>query len=207
MLDQVEQLVWQQRRALEAYLTEDPDFASSLEPYFIKRKDAPEAALFLARAANLAGVGPMAAVAGFFAEIVGNRILQTSSEVIVENGGDLFVKVVEPIIVGIYAGKSPLSEKIGLFVEPEQTPIGICSSSGTVGPSFSRGSADAAVALSPSTPLADAAATALGNLVQGVDDLEVAIEVARQMEGITGALLIFDDKLAVWGDISLRSTK
>src|SRR5690606_31347289 len=153
-------------------------------------------ALAMARAGNLAGVGPMAAVAGAFAEIVGFALLEYAPEVLVENGGDLFVKASEPVSVSIYAGKSPLSGKLGLLIRPEQTPLGICTSPGTVGPSFSKGQADAAVALSPSGPLADAAATALGNLVQGPGDLEAAVEQARHINGVTGAVLICGDRMA-----------
>lgn len=202
----VEGLVFRQRCLLEHFLTEEPAFATTLGSYIIEKDNPPELALSLARASNPIGVGPMAAVAGAFAEIVGLDLLQVSKEVVVENGGDLFVKVVEPLMVGIYAGKSPLSGKICLLVEPGQTPQGICTSSGTVGPSFSCGKIDAAVALSPSTPLADAAATALANAVKETADLDKAINYARELNGLTGALLICGDKLAAWGQINLRPT-
>lgn len=92
------------------------------------------------------------------------------------------MKVVEALNVAILAGKSPLSGKIALLVEPEENPLGISTASGTAGHSFSKGRADAAVILSPSAALADAAATAVGNLVQGPADLERALALARSIE-------------------------
>ena len=169
--------------------------------------DSPAPPIALAMARRQPGrVGPMAAVRGF-AEIVGLALLEYAPEVLVENGGDLFVKASEPVSVSIYAGQSPLSGKLGLLIRPEQTPLGICTSSGTVGPSFSKGQADAAVALSPSVPLADAAATALGNLVQGPGDLEAALEQAQHINGVTGAVVICGDRMAAWGEVSLLPLK
>lgn len=198
----VEKLVLRQRLLLEAYLAGYPHFQAALEPCLVE-EPAPAIVLAMARAANRAGVGPMAAVAGTLAEIVGSYLAQFSPEVAVENGGDIYIKAVEPLKVGIYAGNSPLSGRLSLVVEPEQTPLGVCTSSGTVGPSFSRGRADAAVALASSVPLADAAATAMGNLVREPADLEQAIEYARALDGLTGALVICRDRLAAWGAVRL----
>ena len=200
-----EQLVWKLRRLLDAYLAEHPLFAAALEPCLVE-VDAPIIVHSMVKAANRAGVGPMAAVAGAIAEVVGLYLLDYAPEVIVENGGDIFIRVIEPVRVGIYAGNSPLSGKLALLIDPAKTPLGVCTSSGTVGPSLSFGRADAAVVVSPSTPLADAVATALGNRVHNPDDLEAALEYAQKIEGVTGALLICGEKSAAWGEIELKST-
>jgi len=205
LMSRVEQFLLSRRHQLEAYLEADPLFLASLEP-FLPADDAPEIVKAMVRAGNLAGVGPMAAVAGAMAQETGIFLLNLSEEVIVENGGDIFIKVSEPVNIGIYAGDSPLNGKLAVRIKPEQTPIGVCTSSGTIGPSLSFGKADAAVAISQSVPLADAVATALGNRVQGPDVLENALEFARKIEGITGALLICGDQIAVWGDIELQKT-
>jgi len=199
----VEQLVWQQRHLLEAYIAKHPSFVKALEPCLIM-PDAPPIVKKMAGAANKAGVGPMASVAGTLAELIGIALLERSPEVVVENGGDVFIKVSEPVKVGVFAGKSPLSGKLALLIDPAKTPLGVCTSSGTVGPSLSFGCADAAVVLSPSTPLADAAATAMGNLVKGPADIEYALKYARELNDITGALLICGEKMAAWGDIDLK---
>lgn len=202
----VEQLILNRRQALESHLALYPHLASSLKPC-LAGENAPEIFRRMVKAGNRAGVGPMAAVAGALAEEAGRFLETLSPEVIVENGGDIFIHVTEPVRVGIYAGSSPLSDRLALEIAPALTPLGVCTSSGTVGPSISMGRADAAVALSRSTPLADAAATALGNLVQAPADLEKALEFACATEGITGALLICGEKIAAWGEIKLKRIK
>jgi len=191
------------RRPLEQYLATKPQLQAAFEPCLVDPA-APPIVIKMVRAANKAGVGPMAAVAGAVAEQVGCYLLEMAQEVIVENGGDIFLKVNEPVAVGIFAGSSSLSGKLALQIDPGRTPLGICTSSGTVGPSFSLGQADASIALAPSAALADAAATALGNRVRGEEDLQQAIDFAKQIEGLTGALLIIGDKIAAWGGLNLQ---
>jgi uncharacterized protein len=190
------------RTQLEQYLVLDPDFRTTLEPYLLM-PEAPPIALNMARAGNAAGVGPMAAVAGTFAELVGLDLLQRVKAVIVENGGDIFMKTSSVNRISVFAGSSPLSERFALELQARPEPYGICTSSGTVGPSLSLGCADAVVIISPSTPLADAAATAAANRVQTTADMSSALDFARAIPGVEGALLIKDDKLAVWGNIRL----
>jgi len=198
----VEELIREQRTLLEKYIEEDPTFLHSLYPCEL-RPGAPPMAVEMANAACLAGVGPMAAVAGAFAQYVGRALEKRSKDVIVENGGDIYLRSVRKRRIGIFAGNSPLSNRIALEIRPEDTPLGICTSSGTVGPSLSFGKADAVVILSPSAILADAVATAAGNLVQNKDDVQKAAEYATGVEGITGAVIIKDDRLAVCGKMKL----
>ena len=65
-----------------------------------------------------------------------NELLAFSPEVIVENGGDIYLRSLVTRTVGIYARKSPLTDKIGLEIAEENTSLGICTSSGTVGHSL-----------------------------------------------------------------------
>jgi ApbE superfamily uncharacterized protein (UPF0280 family) len=155
------------------------------------------------RAAALAQVGPMAAVAGAIAEYVGKDLLTSTSQVVVENGGDIFLKVAQNITIGVYAGTSPLSNKLGLKITPEASPLGVCTSSGTVGHSLSFGKADAVTVVARSASLADAAATAIGNLVKEVKDIERGFAYAHSTQGILGVLIIVADKFGAWGDIEL----
>lgn len=198
----VEETIRACRKPLEDYIQEDKDFVSSLVPYTVL-PDAPPIVQTMSEAGRLAGVGPMAAVAGAVAEWVGKAIAKRSKDVIVENGGDIFMRTSRIRKVGIFAGDSPLSNQIAIEVRPSQTPLGICTSSGKVGHSLSFGKADAVVVLSPSVPLADAVATATGNHIQTTDDLEKALEFASSINGVTGILLIKDDRLAAWGSIKL----
>jgi ApbE superfamily uncharacterized protein (UPF0280 family) len=147
----------------------------------------------------------MAAVAGAIAEAVGKDLLAHTPEVIVENGGDIFMKILRPRLVGVFAGESPFTGKIALEINPEETPLGVCTSSGTVGHSLSLGAADAVIVLSRSTALADAAATAIGNRVGDADDIDVAIEQAQAIDGLAGVVVIKGDKMGMWGSVKLVS--
>lgn len=198
----VEKLVFRFRYDLEAYIKTDPEFKTTLTPHVVL-PGAPPIVRTMAKASNLAGVGPMAAVAGTFAECIGLELLKISPEVIVENGGDIFLASENKRLVSIFAGKSKFSNKLAIEVLPEQTPVGICTSSGTVGPSLSFGKADAAVIISSSAALADAAASAAGNVVQTEQDVKKGIEIAQALPDIRGALVIKDNKMAAWGDFNI----
>ena len=196
--------VTKHRTSLEEYIKSHPLFLHSLEPCFVE-DDAPAIVRDMAKAARVAGVGPMAAVAGAIAEAVGKDLLAHTPEVIVENGGDIFMRISQPRLIGVYAGESPLTGKIALEINPEETPLGVCTSSGTVGHSLSLGAADAVIALSRSTALADAAATAIGNTVRAADDIDVAIEQAQAIDGLAGVIVIKDDRIGMWGNVKLVS--
>ena len=196
------QVVIKQRGLLERYIRRHPVFLNALEPLVVG-DDAPNIVKDMAEAAQKVGVGPMAAVAGALAEYVGKELLDYSKEVIVENGGDIFLKNTRRRMVGIYIGKPPFAERVALEIRPTESPIGICTSSGTVGHSLSFGEADAAIVLSPSTPLADAAATAIGNLVKEDGDMYLGIDFAKGIEGIKGVAIIKGDQMALWGKIKI----
>jgi ApbE superfamily uncharacterized protein (UPF0280 family) len=190
------------RHQLETYIALNPEFSKSLVPL---RDDpyAPQIVREMIQSSQLAHVGPMAAVAGAMAESVSKDLLQLSKEVIVENGGDIYLATSKKRTIGIYAGDSPLSLKIGIVIEPEETPLGICTSSGTVGPSLSFGKANAVCILAKSSALADAAATAVGNVVKEKKDIEWALERGKKITGVLGVLIILGDKMGVWGNMKL----
>ena len=190
------------RSELESYIVRDPQFRTTLEPHLIQLPAHP-LVLAMVRAGNIAGVGPMAAVAGTFAEFVGRDLLVLVKQIIVENGGDIFMRTLSATNISVFAGASPFSGRLALEMPPREEGCGVCTSSGTVGPSLSMGRADAAVIISASTPLADAVATAAGNQVQTADDLATALEFAKSVPDVDGVLLIKDDKMAAWGSVKL----
>jgi len=194
--------VLKHRGSLEAYIRHHPLFLTTLDAYQAEA-EAPAIVKEMARVSQLTGVGPMAAVAGAIAEAVGRDLLAFSPEIIVENGGDIFLKISRKRLVGIYAGQSPFTKKIALEILPGETPLGISTSSGTIGHSLSLGSADAVIVLSSSAALADAAATALGNIVKTVDDIPKVIEEAQSIEGLGGVVAIIGDKMSVWGKMRI----
>jgi hypothetical protein len=196
------ELVLEHRGYLEAYIRQHPAFLSTLAPWPLIGP-APEVVSDMVAAGAAAGVGPMAAVAGAIAERVGRGLSPHSEEVIVENGGDIFINTADAANVALFAGASPLSLRVGVRVVCGSAPLGICTSSGTVGHSLSFGRADAVCVLARSCALADAAATAVGNRVRSKRDIGPAIEHGRSIQGVLGLAIIVGDCLGVWGEMEI----
>lgn len=190
------------RADLHTYIARDPVFQTTLVPHDVP-PDAPPIVRDMAAAARVCGVGPMAAVAGAVAEYVGRTLLTESSQVIVENGGDIFIATARPRTAAVYAGNSPLSGTIGIRTTRSDRSFGLCTSSGTVGPSLSFGHADAAVILAESAILADAAASFLGNRIHSPADIESALQSLGTLTGVWGGVVVIGEHLGGWGDIEL----
>jgi ApbE superfamily uncharacterized protein (UPF0280 family) len=196
--------VYRHRAYLEAYIEQYPDFLKTLRPWTLAT---PAAAIVrnMVSGGNPASVGPMAAVAGALAEAVGKDLLKITPEVIVENGGDIFIKTDHPLTVGIFAGKSPLNLKIGLKIDPTKSPVSVCTSSGTIGHSKSFGASDAVCVVADKCALADATATAVANRIHTVENIQDAIGFGKTIKGISGIVIIISKHLGVWGDLELVS--
>lgn len=193
------------RRDLEDYFKRFPTFRDSMFPQNAET-GAPFIIREMAEAARICGVGPMAAVAGAVAGCVGRQLEVLSPEIIVENGGDIYIKCRRERIIAIYPGKNhPFWGKIGLLIKPEDTPLGVATSSGSVGPSLSWGKTDAAVVTAQSSALADAAATALANRLYSAEKSawERAENFLQRTKGLIGSVVILGDKTMVWGEVEL----
>ena len=190
------------RHQLESFIEKYPDFRTSLNPLRIP-PGAPEIVRMMAEAGESANVGPMAAVAGAFSEVVGRALMERSPEVIVENGGDIFINTLRERTVALFAGDSPLSGRVGIKISPQGSPTGVCTSSGKVGPSLSLGVAHAACIVAKSAALADAAATAAGNAVKADGDVRAGLDAAGRIPGVLGAVIISGDSLGAWGRVEL----
>lgn len=190
------------RGHLENFIAHHPEFARSLCPW-PHSGPFPAIVADMIHASAVAGVGPMAAVAGAIAERVGKDLLAQSNQVIVENGGDVFLKTNCPVTLAIFAGTSPLSLKVGLEIDAAAHSMGVCTSSATVGHSLSWGQADAVCVVSASCALADAAATAIGNRVKKADDIGPAIGFGQNMAGISGIVIIIGEAIGAWGELKL----
>ncbi len=196
------------RLELEAYIAQRPEFLSSLLP-LAADPGAPAIARTMLEASRAAGVGPMAAVAGAVAAAVGAALEAEFGcrEILVENGGDLWLRFEEALDISVFAGGSPLSEKVGVTVAPEFSPLGLCTSSGTVGPSLSLGRADAAMVAARgalSAALADAWATAVGNAVRVGEDIEAALDLVEGREEIVSVLVVKDGRMGIRGRLPLK---
>ena len=200
---------------LSEHIAKYPGFASSLDPLQVppgRDRLAPELESMY-HCSSASGTGPMSSVAGLFAENTGRSLrdaviqrfapdVAISCEVLVENGGDLYLRNVEKMVVVIHAGNVPLSGKLGLEIPPGEW--GICTSSGTLGHSFSRGKADALTIVSRNTPLADAWATALANQVKGKEDIPALLERVGEIDEILACVVIVDGELGIRGEFEMK---
>lgn len=190
------------RTNIENYIAYHPIFLTSLLP-ITEDPFAPPIVRDMIHSSQIAGVGPMAAVAGAISQYVGNDLLGFSRNIIVENGGDDYILTEKTAQVSIYAGASPLSDKVILKIKAEGMPAGVCTSSGTVGHSLSFGIADAVTVLSKSSTLADAAATAIGNQVKSQSDIKRALDWGMGIPGVGGVVIILGDTIGLLGDVEL----
>ncbi len=193
------------RTSLEKYIEIHPEFANSFVPIKLL-PEAPPIAITMHNAAKTAHIGPMAAVAGAFSEFIGKALQQEFiiNEIAIENGGDIYVSVKENITISVYAGESLLSNKVGIEVLAAETPLGICTSAGTVGPSVSMGNADAVVVACKNTALADAFATAIGNNVLSGNEIENALQITESQCEILSLFIICEQKLGIKGKFNFK---
>ena len=190
------------RNYIETYIKLYPEFATSLVP-LKKSGTAPEIIKNMIKAGALTGTGPMASVAGIVAEYTGKALLPYSKEIIIENGGDIFIKSDTETIFTVYAENTPFSMTCGILVKKQDAPYGICTSSGTLGHSKSFGKADAASVLSKSCSIADAAATALANMVKTAGDIQKAIDAGKNIPGVEGIVIIKGENIGLWGNLKI----
>jgi ApbE superfamily uncharacterized protein (UPF0280 family) len=199
--DTVTEEIIRQRKILEDYIERHPDFRHSFKPIEVY-PDAPKVAQSMARAAQLVGVGPMAAVAGAMAQYACKAGLEAGAkEAIVENGGDIYLRAAEPVIIALDTGTAKLSDRLAFSLQANDTPISICSSSGQMGHSKSLGKCNLATTVARDAALADAAATQAANLVSTVEDVDSALKRIAAIEGIEGIMIIKNDRVGLAGKL------
>ena len=187
------------RYSVESKIAEDPFFGITYDPYPASPGD-DELVRRMCDASAIAGVGPMAGVAGAVAVHIAERLVESgSSYAVVENGGDIAFYSPEPRLVGIFADH-PVFRDLAFSVSSDRI-IGICSSSRTVGPSVSFGTSSISTVFSDDVILADCCATALGNLVRDEASIQGAVEDIGSRAGVRGCMACCGDKVAMFGDI------
>lgn len=193
------------RQLLDCYIHSNQAFKDSLVPV-PEDKEAPMEIQQMISASTIAGIGPMSAVAGLFAEYIGKAVVEAfgTDEIIVENGGDLFIFVKKDIDILVYAGSAALSNKIAVTIPHHYTPLGLCTSSGTVGHSLSFGKADAVMVACTNTALADSLATRFGNEVKEPADIAYALNFAESFDEILSIIIIVQDKIGIRGKFGIK---
>jgi ApbE superfamily uncharacterized protein (UPF0280 family) len=191
------------RNDLERYIARNPIFKLSLDPIDFEA-GSPKIVQLMANAGRATGVGPMAAVAGTLAQLaVEDAVASGARNILIDNGGDIFIHGDRSYTIAIHAGRSPLSDKLALEVDGGMLPISICTSSATVGPSLSFGEADAVTIVANSGALADAAATAVCNETRGGAEQAIiaGLERAKAIPCLTAAFIINGRYVGTWGSL------
>ncbi|MFP4496858.1 MAG: UPF0280 family protein [Vulcanimicrobiota bacterium] len=191
------------RNQLKSYIKKNPLFQTSLSPIDVEI-NAPLLIQNMALAARTYNVGPMAAVAGSIAQSLGDSFKSQCNKLIIENGGDIFIKTREPVTFSVYAGPvSPFTGKLKFRFPPQPDGMGICTSSAKIGHSLSFGNADALVAIASTADVADAAATSLANKIKNKEDITRIIEEEKNRQILKALIIVLDENMGIWGDIEL----
>jgi len=195
------------RKILEKYVTQNNKFLTSFSPIRIKTEF--EIINSMSEASILCEVGPMATVAGAFADIMMDLMKEEDDQnnvlakiALVENGGEIAVDSEKEMKIALFAGYNELNLNIGFLIEKRNCPIGIGTSSATIGHAISLGQADAVTVFGKNATLADGAATRIANLVKGVDvekSIKNALDAAEDIEGVFGAFISRDNKIGQVG--------
>lgn len=196
--EEAEVLVRRYRQQIEDYMERHPSYEKVFTP--VKRNPfAPRIISSMIEAASRANVGPMAAVAGAIAEYVGLGLLPYSRDVVVENGGDVFIRSKVRREMLLLAESSDF-KGMKIAIQPSPKPVGVCTSSGKLGHSLSYGKADAVMVVGPTASMADAAATGIANLIRSPSDIKKGLDRAQEI-GVLGVLILIEDQMGAWGNI------
>ena len=203
MRTEIASFVFRVRGEIKNWIMFHPEFAASLEPVDVPG-DAPDIVRGMAEAARMCGVGPMAAVAGAVAQAVGEAFVAQSPNILVENGGDIYMNSTRERVVALLA-EPDSGASIGLRIEAGSFPAAVCSSSATIGHSLSLGAGDLVAVRARDARFADAAATALCNELKSEADIDRVLKRARELAeyGLDGVFAQYDKKVAAWGDLEL----
>ncbi len=201
--DPVAAVVARVRGEIKNWIMFHPEFAESLVPVDVP-EEAPDVVRAMAEAGRVCGVGPMAAVAGAVAQAVGDAFADVSPNILVENGGDTYLRSTRERVVALLADPAS-GAAVGLRIAAGAFPVAVCASSGTIGHSLSLGRGDLVAVRAGDARFADAAATALCNELKGEADVNRVLARARELaaHGLDGVFAQYDQKVAAWGDLEL----
>ncbi len=200
------------RKNLEKYIVENKHFLTSFSP--VKVKTDFQVINIMAKVAEICDVGPMASVAGALADLMlaSMKIQKINQQTeflrckvaLIENGGEIAIDSEEPITIALYAGNNPLNLNLGFLIQKEDCPIGIGTSSATIGHAISLGQADAVTIFAENAALADAAATKIGNLVKDNDiekSIKLGLDNIEDIEGVIGGFISRENKVGQVGKL------
>ncbi|MBO3840528.1 MAG: UPF0280 family protein [Candidatus Brockarchaeota archaeon] len=191
----------EERNSIQSFLDKNPEFIYALEPLDFKG-ELPLAISLSVESSKKAGVGPMASLPGALADLALESMLRSGAEnAIVENGGEISMKMNRKTIVGVYTGRI---FNFGLILDNSSYgKIGISTSSSRVSHALSFGDADAVVVIAENAALADAVSTRVGNAVKSgcSQSMEEAVKLACSINGVKGCVVYSNDLISFGGNV------
>ena len=191
-------------KQIEEYITGNPLFLTSLSPLEIDQA-APPIIKEMLEASKVTGIGPFSSVAGAVAQYVGGELLNYCQELIIENGGDIFLKINQDKIIGVYLGQEFKINDLNLKIKKRSQAFGVASSSSTLGHSLNFGKADLVSVVAKNIIIADGFATAISNRIKRIGDVDKILAEAREDLAIEGLLVAFGEKIFLWGDLEIAN--
>ena len=187
---------------IEEYIKKNPGFKNSLSPIAFD-DSAPLIVKRMIESSQITKIGPFASVAGAIASCVGKALLDFCEEVVVENGGDIFLKINTPKLLGVYLGEEFRPKHLTLKLKEKDYAFGVASSSSVIGQSLNFGKANLLTVVCQDAILADGFATALSNRIKSSQDAEVLIQEVKELNLVEGMLIAVDNKIYLWGDLEI----
>lgn len=189
---------------IEEYIKKNPLFLTSLSPLESDRSALPIIGEML-ESSKITGIGPFSAVAGAIAKYVGGDLLSCCQELVIENGGDIFLKINQDKIIGVYLGQEFKMNNLNLKIKKRKHPFGVASSSSIIGHSLNFGKADLVSVVADNIIIADGFATAISNRIKSIEDIEKILAEAKDNLPIQGLLVAFEEKMFLWGDLEVSN--
>ncbi len=187
---------------IENHIKNNPSFLKSLSPLG-RDPEAPAIIKEMIQASHLTGIGPFSSVAGAISLYLGKELLDLADEVIVENGGDIFLNLAQDKVLGVYSGQNYVPQILKLKIKKRNHSFGIASSSATIGYSLNFGAADLVTVMAKDALVADSFATSLSNRIKKEIDIHQTIEFAKGNDLIDAVVIAFSGKIFLWGDLEL----
>ncbi|MGV9173949.1 MAG: UPF0280 family protein [Promethearchaeia archaeon] len=202
------QAFFKHRKALEEFSSSHEEFVNSFSP--VKVDSDLRIVMLMVEAAELTDVGPMASVAGALADLmledmnIENQIGQDIMYKLVENGGEIAIDTEDAMKVGLYAGRNRLNSNLGFLIQEKDCPLGMGTSSATIGHAVSLGVADAVTVFAETAAIADSAATRVANAVKGEDvekSIKRGLDITDDLPKVFGSFISRGDKIGHTGNL------
>lgn len=191
---------WEQ---LESYVVRHSSFKTSFVPVPV-REDAPPLVRAMGEASSAVGVGAMVTLSGALVEALAHDLAAFGRPVVVSTEGDTFVVGNVPGTFMVEPAPDPGLGGLAVRVRLPG-PYAFYCSTGRVRIDPAIGRARAVAVLADHGAVADAVGSAMGSALHRPYDVDRALAVAKQTDGVRGAVVLVQERIGVWGDLEIVS--